>query len=322
MVSPFGEVAMTLLADAIRANTAKAISRGESSEIDFLARFDDAAFFEASEVADYFFEGNDREEWNDEMFPNVAPPFAECWIEYRSPERVISSVNGERQETPYAAEMRGRFGALISSRENVSRKTLGEMQQAIYRRGLQEGVRLFGVTDGNQAGSCAEIPKWIVTLALVFGAKAGGMVLLKEVFYVPLRDDGSIVPNGRWVMTPEMTERMKESGGFIMTAPFLLALQFINAVNIPREQGQISERLDRARIRKGKPPLVRYSVIRVPGYRSLAEPIADGERRQVGLHAVRGHFKRRTTGIFWWHPHLRGSYEQGVILSSYAVGSK
>jgi hypothetical protein len=43
----------------------------------------------------------------------------------------------------------------------------------------------------------------------------------------------------------------------------------------------------------------------------------DGERSSPSLHLVRGHFKAKKNGIYWWQPHWRGSTEQGVLLKEY-----
>jgi len=37
------------------------------------------------------------------------------------------------------------------------------------------------------------------------------------------------------------------------------------------------------------------------------------------LHTVRGHFKIRKTGIFWWPHFMRGDPQKGAITKDYTV---
>jgi hypothetical protein len=42
---------------------------------------------------------------------------------------------------------------------------------------------------------------------------------------------------------------------------------------------------------------------------------------QTRLHSVIGHFKVRKTGIFWWSPHLRGNYKNGISAKAYRINT-
>ena len=43
------------------------------------------------------------------------------------------------------------------------------------------------------------------------------------------------------------------------------------------------------------------------------------KRNDSRLHMVRGHFKRRKTGIYWWSSFLRGSEQLGLVAKDYQV---
>lgn len=100
----------------------------------------------------------------------------------------------------------------------------------------------------------------------------------------------------------------------------LYSLALLHAVNVRPSVVEPSRSIQKKRARHGKRPLVKYSVIDVPRSTpgTAALPSARGTDR-LALHMVRGHFKRRKTGVFFWHSYARGSAENGVVLSQYAV---
>lgn len=61
----------------------------------------------------------------------------------------------------------------------------------------------------------------------------------------------------------------------------------------------------------------------VTNYVSLTEVQNDVRKsvsRELKAHVVRGHFKRRSSGVFWWNSFLRGHRKNGVIEKHYEVG--
>jgi hypothetical protein len=77
------------------------------------------------------------------------------------------------------------------------------------------------------------------------------------------------------------------------------------------------DRLNRARRRAGKVPLLDHIEVSAPlcsASASTVEPSASvHERRFPRLHHVCGHIVRRGTSIFWRSPHLRGSARLGQV---------
>jgi hypothetical protein len=94
---------------------------------------------------------------------------------------------------------------------------------------------------------------------------------------------------------------------------FLLLLASRSSLPCRRET---AERLNRARFRSGRTPLLDYIEARAPlppeclGY-SRTSP--GGGRRGPRLHHVRGHLVRRGSTLFWRVPHLRGSAHSGRV---------
>lgn len=102
---------------------------------------------------------------------------------------------------------------------------------------------------------------------------------------------------------------------------WLAALAMLNARNgarsIPRP---VAPALAKARRKAGKPALMDYHELTIrltPG--EARERRASGPRSAQHAHVVRGHFKVRKTGIYWWSPHIRGELTGGFTGKHYKV---
>lgn len=58
--------------------------------------------------------------------------------------------------------------------------------------------------------------------------------------------------------------------------------------------------------------------IRIPDLNRASSDAADSEAA-IRLHFVRGHFKRRKNGLFWWSPFIRGDKSLGFVAKDYVV---
>jgi hypothetical protein len=99
---------------------------------------------------------------------------------------------------------------------------------------------------------------------------------------------------------------------------FLMLLNSRNSVEI---SGADVSRLNKARSKARKSPYYTYRVVdlaftKIQQNRLAAAGLSDAARR---AHLVRGHFKVRSTGIFWWMPHLRGDLNVGFADKDYGV---
>lgn len=95
------------------------------------------------------------------------------------------------------------------------------------------------------------------------------------------------------------------------------ALLLLNSRNlIASEHRPASTALNKARGAKGQTPLHDYTHIRINLSRAIAgrSGEAANPRNPTRLHLVRGHFKVRATGIYWWSPFARGDVEQGRVI--------
>jgi hypothetical protein len=109
-------------------------------------------------------------------------------------------------------------------------------------------------------------------------------------------------------------------GEFAYTEAFLLLL---NSKNTPIEQKRDDfTRLNKARAKNRKRPLKEFitthlRVSKVVGNRAASMGMS---REAARLHLVRGHFKTKKSGVYWWSPHVRGGNEDQVaVRSNYKV---
>lgn len=91
--------------------------------------------------------------------------------------------------------------------------------------------------------------------------------------------------------------------------PGLILLNCRNAVR--REVVPPPEKLNKQRVKKGKPPIEGYQYVRLhltPKKKRLYERYGISTHSTTG-GVVIGHFKVRQSGIFWWNPHWRGEHD-------------
>lgn len=72
------------------------------------------------------------------------------------------------------------------------------------------------------------------------------------------------------------------------------------------------------RAKLGRPALFSYKVCTVR-HRFKQLHLGRGGSRDLPHHMVRGHFKERKSGKFFWHPHVRGDVKNGSIRKDYIV---
>lgn len=107
----------------------------------------------------------------------------------------------------------------------------------------------------------------------------------------------------------------------------LKALACLNARNVKEVSIPAPEKLNKKRVKNSKYPFFEYKTLNIflgetainirPKDRSaIATKLF---RQQARLHTVRGHFKRKKNGIFWWSSFIRGSAKAGEIKKDYKL---
>jgi hypothetical protein len=105
-------------------------------------------------------------------------------------------------------------------------------------------------------------------------------------------------------------------------AYLLAVIGLLNARNAVETETVDYSRLNKARTKRGKLPLFEHKVLKIAHRqikRVYGEAGSRGDYTPMRGHFVRGHFKTRKTGIYFWHPHARGSFERGAIIKDYEL---
>ncbi|WP_158933244.1 hypothetical protein [Acidisphaera sp. S103] len=98
-------------------------------------------------------------------------------------------------------------------------------------------------------------------------------------------------------------------------------LLLLNSKNLTHsEESPAPERLNRQRVKVGKLPLLGHTKIRIKLSRALQQRAGEGTQREASrFHAVRGHFKIRASGVYWWSDFMRGDPTRGSVHGTYKV---
>lgn len=104
----------------------------------------------------------------------------------------------------------------------------------------------------------------------------------------------------------------------------LIGMSFLMLLNSRNSVETVTvdvSRINRARQKSGKAPFFTYRTVDLSfskTQRNRVDALALSSE-QKRLHLVRGHFKVRTTGVFWWMPHVRGDLAVGFADKDYGV---
>jgi predicted component of type VI protein secretion system len=98
-------------------------------------------------------------------------------------------------------------------------------------------------------------------------------------------------------------------------------LMLLNTRNGTTRQPADLVELNAARVKRGVRPLLEHwtLTLRLSEAQSRSLARAGVAAHEMRAHLVRGHFKIRRTGIYWWSPHIRGDAKLGTIHKAYRV---
>lgn len=106
---------------------------------------------------------------------------------------------------------------------------------------------------------------------------------------------------------------------------FALPLMFafvalLNSPQVVDTRPSDLERLNRARARRGRPPLLDHVEVRLAlGDSARSGNAGTNGRMTPRLHFVRGHVVRRSGKTFWRQPHLRGDSQKALVFRTVRV---
>jgi len=97
-------------------------------------------------------------------------------------------------------------------------------------------------------------------------------------------------------------------------------LGLLNARNVVELESVDHTEWNAKRERKGQRPLFSHKILKIrPAiYRSMRASDS-AQHHDVRMHFVRGHWKHRRSGLFWWRMHTRGKIDLGFVDKDYEV---
>jgi hypothetical protein len=99
----------------------------------------------------------------------------------------------------------------------------------------------------------------------------------------------------------------------------IAVLALLNSKNVVELAPTDFAQKNKRRVKDGKPPLFDHYTIGIPG-RYKMRHVSDGAQgRELRAHFVRGHFKVRRTGVFFWSAYRRGNLAHGFVHKNYVL---
>lgn len=293
------------------------LDQAERCRAGLLQAAKDGLLVVADNVAEYFYAGNEQEEWDLKGdFPTLAPPFPLMVVEWRRPSKIVSREEGIR-----STEGAPRCTLLLCETHDgpevpLSRLTSyadgGGLGLSELRRQCRWWVDLVYVAEMGSRGVIGPLAQF--TLAL----DAQGTLLGKQIAAYP-----------QWVSEAPQPDWFAD-WIFVPLFPWAMVMSFLHCKNVALQERTPDARLSRAHQRRHQGPLCRYHVLEIEPMRQVLKTEGGSEKTGLkrALHVCRGHFAdyREGQGLFgkyhgrYWVPmHARGSIKEGIVAKDYAV---
>lgn len=107
----------------------------------------------------------------------------------------------------------------------------------------------------------------------------------------------------------ECLRDIKGEGGFCDGLIAAISARNLTAASAPEDVTSVNK----TRRKLGRPPLLSFRTVRLSLSRTVERRRSEGQGNPMPLHMVRGHFKVRKSGIYWWAPFWRGDAAAGVV---------
>lgn len=274
-------------------------------------------------VADYFWSGTNKEDWELKDFPNCAPPWDKFWIEWKQPKKCLMENNDIKT---FDGDIN--FGCLIESKE-LDEVDFNEMKNSMpFKFDIHGFLKKLDI-------------RWVISFSYFSDMF---LSIKKETFLAEnkmlIKSNGEIFHKDGFEKTARLFAVNKlifnEDNGKIVVEMLegsvkpisLLAMSFCHCKNTELKEERYGDALVKKRAKIGKFPVNRFYTLEIKAMRKILKESGDETGIKKALHICRGHFKdfRGTKGLFgkhrdlyWWDMHSRGSSERGEVIKDYAV---
>lgn len=315
----------------------KRITRGLTPNI-----LKDLLPMDVTPAAKWFLADNKQEYYDyTDDFPCIVPPSPLTWLEYEAPDRIVSS------ERVVLNNQLKRAGALCITYEidpALRLQALNEDYLLRYMQALDGGSRQFINWEGNRAArrawgdkarEAAITPRWISVWNIILEPIGGNDFLGLGLYGMYLDERGRVIKGLNSTISGISEEQLAILGAdpmfdmFNDCLPFMFALSLSHCKNVTTSELPLPPAVARKRRERGLPAFT-YRILDINPMRKASQASAragESEQRNA-LHFVRGHMKTystdrplfgKLTGTFWWHLHLAGKEEAGMVAKEYRV---
>lgn len=270
----------------------------ETTIPDFVRNFlRDAIVIRADNVARYFWDVLEKEEWDlFKDFPNLCPPFPKMFFEWQATKTESLLTLGE------GVPNLDRFGCFVYSRD-------------------------LGKSGPNYA-------RWEVSISPFMKFFDGRVTWAEFDFRFLVSENGSAVrvSDDRAIQVACHSRWAKENSdlyakGFItFSGAVLLSISFMHCKNVEL----VEHKPGRTHRERRHRPRITYHTLEIEPMKKVLR--SEGKSGETGikmaLHICRGHFKDfskgkglfgKYKGLYWWDSQVRGDVEQGEARKDYSI---
>ena len=247
--------------------------------------------------------------------PFCYTPFPLTWIEWAQADRPHWDWQG-----PYKAR------PIDHERHQREPLRIGVLLEQKHERASCFLIHLFWKLKGKPDNAMSEYNGSLA--ALVFDAEKAGQELeeqpdplLRGVRTRPA-DFGQGLMVAMLAKLPDIAQRlleyaMEDWGGEFRYVLSILGL--LNTRNVVHRTPVDNTVMNEKRARHGKRELFSHTLLKVRPSIVVYPGRGSSSHRDLRFHYVRGHFKQRKTGLFFWSHHARGSIEHGTVMKDYEL---
>jgi hypothetical protein len=251
----------------------------------------EAVVVDATNVAEYYFNNGNPKEFRFDDIVNLAPPFENVWIEFKM------SKDSHYQHL-------GRFGVAL-----------------LYEK-IDSGWGLACLIFSEMGYGYNGYVCWG---AYITEIDSNGDITLNTMTMFPAFNN-DIKKDLDGTRSAELDREITVNSFMIAGA----AVSFMHCKNVKLTGNEIPPKLQKARQKRNKPPLVKHYTLEISPVKKILKEQGNIEKTGIkqALHICRGHFKDyrdgrglfgKYQGLYWWEDQVRGSSENGMVIKDYKV---
>jgi hypothetical protein len=249
----------------------------------------------------------------DKNYPKMVPlariPYRECWFETSQSERTAYRAAADIR--PYEVRVK-RIGYLLTEIE-----TGGKWVANMFWSFDQKDPRIQQIKAETDPDFWASAPYSAAMASISFDPQCPIAFDAVEPYGPSEFALGVVQAGGTGLHEINFKGTLTDWTG---EGSFLVAtLALLNSKNVVESTPVSFEKKNKAAVKSGQLPLYDHHVLSITKryIKRNMDLSTASDGRKFRLHFVRGHFKVRRTGVFFWHDHSRGDSKLGHVHKDY-----